>query len=698
LPGRSIVKCSMAGETNRDKIPFWYKSAMAEEQVPLWRRAAGPLRRQAARFPFERTLVMGVAAVIGLYGGIAAGLFATAIRSVQLLLFRGGEVASSLFGTGHAAWARSFRASLGAARWHLEFAAMAALVLAAAAALRAVAGKRLPLFEIHRLRAVAVAAALGFALYYPLLLLKTFNGTFHETEGGLYELLLQAPRWLWVAAPALGALLAALIVRVSPESGGHGVVEVIEAVHKRNATIKGRVAVWKSLAAGLVIGSGGSAGREGPVVHLGGAVASSLSRFLALPHRETSILLAAGAGAGIAASFQAPLAGALFALEIVLADFDVRRFAPIVLACVTAVATSRALLGGGTELRPVSWSLTHPSEIAVYLVLGLVAGLFGIVYIRFVHGAEERFGRLPLRPELRAAVGGLAVGLIGLIAPRVLGTGIETMNAALAGQLALGALVIALVCKLVATSCTLGSGSPGGSFFPAVFLGAMLGGAFGRVAQAGLPGIVSSPEAYTAVGMGAVAAGATLAPLTGVLMMFELTGSYQIVLPLLVACGAAAAVVHGLMGGSIYTIGARRRGVVLSRGGPSLSELSVEQALDKVDPIPAEMAHDELLRLVGPTEHGAFPVVDGDAVIGVLSVRETRRALLDPEVDRTATAARFAHQAVFVLPDDDLGAALHRLAEVGRSEAVVIDAGGRPLGVLTREGILEAWRRATLPG
>jgi CIC family chloride channel protein len=128
------------------------------------------------------------------------------------------------------------------------------------------------------------------------------------------------------------------------------------------------VAVWKSLAAGLVIGSGGSAGREGPVVHLGGAVASSLSRFLALPRAETSLLLAAGAGAGIAASFQAPLAGSLFALEIVLADFDVRRFAPVVLSCVTAVATSRALLGGGTELRPVSWSLTHPSEIAVYLV------------------------------------------------------------------------------------------------------------------------------------------------------------------------------------------------------------------------------------------------------------------------------------------------------------------------------------------
>src|SRR5438876_37820 len=342
---------------------------MAHAQVPFWERATGPLRRQAARFPFERAILMGLAAVVGLYGGLAAGLFATAIRFVQLVAFGGAEVASSLFGSGRVAWLRLFQARLGAAHWHLEFVALAALLLIAAAALDAVGAKRLPMFEVHRIRAVALVAALGLSLYYPLLLLRTFTGTFHETSGGLYAMLLEAPRWTWVLGPAAGALLAALIVRLSPESGGHGGVEVIEAVHKR-APIKGRVALWISLAAGLVIGSGGSAGREGPVVHLGGAVASSLSRFLALPRSETSILLGAGAGAGIAASFQAPLAGSLFALEIVLADFDVRRFAPVVLACVTAVATSRALLGGGSELRPVAWSLKHPSEIAVYLASG----------------------------------------------------------------------------------------------------------------------------------------------------------------------------------------------------------------------------------------------------------------------------------------------------------------------------------------
>ena len=299
-------------------------SAGQPAALPLWLRASGPLRR-GKFFPWERVLVTVVAAVIGLYGGIAAGLFATSIRFVQLLLFRGPEVSVALFGPERQMWGHYFLERLREAHWHLEFAALAALVLLAGAVLEWLGtSARLPIFEARRLRAVALAAALGLALYYPLLLLKTFNGTFHESEGGLYQLLLQAPKWLWVAGPALGALMAALIVHhLSPESGGHGVVEVIQAVHERSA-IRGRVAVWKSLAAGLVIGSGGSAGREGPVVHLGGAVASSLSRYLALPRNESSLLLAAGAGAGIAASFQAPLAGALFALEIVLSDFDVR--------------------------------------------------------------------------------------------------------------------------------------------------------------------------------------------------------------------------------------------------------------------------------------------------------------------------------------------------------------------------------------
>ena len=671
----------------------------------LFERAREPLRHPLSRVAWERALFLAVAAVIGIYAGIAAGLFSQSIRFAQILLFRGDEVAAATFGPRRAVWAVAFRSQLARAHWHVEFAVAAALALAFAAAAEALAARKpsLPRFEMHRIRAVAFAGALGLALYYPLVFLTTFNGTFHETAGGLYAIAVQSPVWVRVLAPGFGALAAGLIVRyVSPESGGHGVVEVIEAIHGRGRELRGRIAVWKSLAAGLVIGSGGSAGKEGPVVHLGGAVAASLGRFLALPRREAAVLLACGAGAGIAASFQAPLAGAMFALEIVLADFSVSRFAPIVLSCVTATATSRALLGGSTELQPVSWTLHHSGEIAVYLLLGVAAGGAAMLYIRAVHAAEELFsgkigGRLAtglsrVRPEFRAAIGGFAVGLFALVSPRILGTGIETMNAALAGELAFGALAITFVMKLTATATTLGSGSPGGSFFPAVFLGAMFGGGFGRGVHFLLPAFTSAPGAYAAVGMGALAAGATAAPLTGVMMMFELTSSYQIVLPLLVACGAAAAVVNGVLGGSVYTLGARRRGILPPIEEP-LRNLSVAQAYEETPSVSADCTGTRLTDALD-AEREALPVVDGRGfVIGILPVESARAAFAGAG---TARDLAQTENLVLLLRDDDLQHALHRLSEAGTTQAVVIEDphAPRPLGIVTREGILDAWHRA----
>jgi CIC family chloride channel protein len=601
---------------------------------------------------------MGVAAVVGIYAGIAAGLFAQAIRFAQILIFGGLQPMSQ--GAGQRPWAKLFGQRLLSSRWHFEFAVLAALLFAFGYAVEWLGERRrldLPVFEAHRVRAVAEAGALGLSLYYPLMVLRAFNGAFDAPEGGLYALLVRTPRIFWVLAPALGALLSGLLVRyVSPESAGHGVVEVIEAIQARGQKLRGRVALWKAIAAGIVIGSGGSAGREGPVVHIGGAVGSSLGRSLALPRRQTVLLIACGAGAGIAASFQAPFAGTLFALEIVIAGFAAEQIAPVVLACVTATVTSRALIGGGTDLQPVAWTLAHPSEIGVYLLLGVMAGLCGVVYVRSLAWAEglfhgsrggalgRRVARLP--GPAKGALGGFAVGLAGLLAPRALGTGIESMNAALGGELALGVLCLVLLVKLFATAATLGSGAPGGSFFPAVFLGAMLGGAFGHLAQAVAPGIVSAPSSYAAVGMGAVVAGATVAPLTGVMMMVELTGSWQIAAPLLISCCTAAAVVQGVLGGSIYQLGARRRGLKLRSDAPALSELSVAQAL----------------------EPGA-----------------------------AAAALRDDAHLPRLHEDDDLEEALRTLASAGATTALVLADGASgsegPLRVVTRQGILDTWQR-----
>jgi len=672
--------------------------------------------KASAPFSWEHAVVLTVAAVIGVYAGIAAGLFSQSIRFVQLILFRSSELWNALL-VPAAGWRMLFEQRLLQAHWHLEFLATAAVVLAAAFGVEKLSQSRrirVPLLQAHRLRAIGLAGSFGLVLYYPLVVLATFNGTFHESESGLYGILADAPKWKWVLAPALGALAAALLVRyVSPESGGHGVVEVIEGVHAgRLEHLRGRVAIWKSLAAGLVIGSGGSAGREGPVVHLGGAVAASLGRLLSLPRDQVTLLLACGGGAGIAASFHAPIAGSMFALEIILGDFSVSSFTPIVLASVTATVTAAAFGGPGNDLQAVQWTFSHPVEIVIYVVMGVLAGICGIVYIRSVRGAEAFFaGHHPsalsrrlggLKPEWRAAVGGACVGLLALAAPRIMGTGIESMNAALAGQLAVHVLAIALVFKLFATACTLGSGSPGGSFFPAVFIGAMLGGTFGSIVHRLLPAVAMWASPYAAVGMGAVVAGVTTAPLTGVLMMFELTGSYQIVLPLLVSCGVAAALVQAYVGGSIYALAARAHGIRIGGREPSLRDVSVAQALEKVAPVPEALPWTGLVRLVADTTHSAYPVVsDSGKVVGLISPRQVRGALHDPALAGLAVARDLCRTDVPVLfPDDDLETALERLRRAGSSEAVVVtnDSEPRLLGILTREGALEAWRNWTRAG
>jgi len=371
------------------------------------------------------------------------------------------------------------------------------------------------------------------------------------------------------------------------------------------------------------------------------------------------------------------------------------------------VVASRSLVAGQGDLREVAWHLTSGLEIGMYVILGFAAGACGLAYVRiigFVHDAFDghklrRLRLWELPGPLKPAAGGLLLGLCALWAPRALGTGIETMNAALAGELGLFTLLATLAVKLVGTGLTLGSGAPGGSFFPAVFCGAMLGGGFGQLAHHLFPGIAAVPEAYAAVGMGAVVAGSATAPLTGVLMMFELTGDYQIVLPLLVSCGIAAAFVHRALGGSMYSLQLRARGVRFSAREKVLQALSVEQAMQKVDSIPESLGWSELVRIVSETAFPAYPVVDAAGrVRGILSVREVRAALLDPTLAHIAVAGDLlGKDAPAVRVDDDLDSALQKLAVAGVTSAVVLSAEEAPLGIITREDILEAWRRATEP-
>jgi CIC family chloride channel protein len=549
----------------------------ASEPLPWWypRRIIG----QTAPFPWESTIVNLVAVLVGVYGGLATGLLANFIGLFHLFFFRNPALVAALDGT-DPNWGAAFRSELANSHWHFEYLAIAAVALLAARLFSPLADtrflQRIPFFQKQRLQVITFVLGAGLVIYYPVLLLAAFTNSFGETAGGLLEMLNHSPRILRLLVPAIGGLVAGVLIRFfAPESGGHGVVEVMEAV-ATGKKIPGRVALWKSLLAGLVIGSGGSCGREGPVVHIGAAVGNELGDRLGLSKESVRLLLACGAAAGIAASFDAPIAGAMFALEIILGDFAIRSFSPILLAAVTATTTARTLLGAGNELVHLDYSLRAPGEILAYAVLGVLCAFGGIAYARTLHRSEELFaGEDPSRvgrwlakvpPYLRPALGGLGCGALGLFVPEVMGNGYVSMNASLLQQLGLGLLVVAFVAKLFATASTLGSGAPGGTFFPAVFLGAMLGGAFGSIVHGVLPNVTAAAGAYAAVGMGAFVAGATLAPLTGIFMVFELTGNYQSILPLMVACGLATTVVHWALGGSMYTLKLRARALPVGTG------------------------------------------------------------------------------------------------------------------------------------
>ncbi len=313
----------------------------------------------------------------------------------------------------------------------------------------------------------------------------------------------------------------------------------------------------KLLASAVTIGTGGSAGREGPIVYGGAAFGSAVGRTLGFTHRELAVLLAGGAGAGIAASFNAPVAGAIFAMEIILREFELRVLSPIILASVTATLVGRGVMGAAPMLRRIPYQLVTGWELLAYVGLGLVCGLLGFWFTRLLHRTEELFhGHLP-NPvskklgswplEARAGIGGFLVGGMALLSPAVWGTGHEYSNLASAGQLGLQFLIVACALKLVGTAVTIGSGGSGGTFFPATVIGAMGGGAFGQLVHQLWPQATAPSGAYALVGMGGVVAAITRGPLTGMMMLYELTANYAIIMPLMVTCAIASALCHWLL-------------------------------------------------------------------------------------------------------------------------------------------------------
>jgi chloride channel protein, CIC family len=404
--------------------------------------------------------------------------------------------------------------------------------------------------------------AIGFRLF-----IQAINElAWHE---GSYTLdyISSLPFWWKLAVPAIGSVLVSVIVyRFAREAKGHGVPEVMEAVALQAGRIRPRVVAAKLVASGICIGTGGSVGREGPIVQIGAALGSTLGQWLRIDERRLRTLVGCGAAAGIAATFNAPVAGALFAVEIILGDFGVAQFSPIVISSVSATVVSHRFLGNFPAFQVPAYRLVHASELFAYAGLGIAAGLVALAFIKVLYGLEDAFDRVRAHPSLKALAGGLMIGLMGLFAPHIFGVGYEAINEALTGHLIWPFMVALVALKILAVGVTIGSGGSGGIFAPSLFIGAMLGGAVGTIVGNVWPVATGGVGAYALVGMGAVVAAATHAPITAILIIFELTSDYAIILPLMISCIIATLLATRMEKASIYTLKLLRRGLDIQSG------------------------------------------------------------------------------------------------------------------------------------
>jgi CIC family chloride channel protein len=516
-------------------------------------------------------------------------------------------------------------------------------------------------------------------------------GSPHFPGLGIYFVLL---------VPVIGGLLyGPLIDRFAKEARGHGVPEVMLAVAERGGRISPAVAVVKSLASALCIGTGGSVGREGPIVQIGSALGSTIGQRLRLPESRLRLMVACGAAGGISATFNAPIAGVFFGLEMILRDFATESFGIVVLSSVTADVIGRAAFGNQAFLALPTFTITSGWDYLLYALLGVVAAFVGVVFIRVLYGMEDVFDRWWPGPMwLRPATGGLFLGGLLFALPEMYGVGYPVLEAGIEGHYHGGFLIVLLAGKLLAVSLTIAIGGSGGVFAPSLFMGAMLGTAYGDLAHLLFPGAAGPAGAYGLIGMGAVFAGAARAPITAVLIIFELTGDYRIVLPLMVAVVLAAGMSNLLSVDTIYTLKLRRRGIDLQRSRPTnaMMLLTVRDAMGPVpNPLRQSTPLEEILERFDREDVDALPVVDDTGRYrGTVTAVQLEAGARDDAVD--ATAGELAVLSPTVRAEQTLDDALRILIGNDRSGVPVID-GATVAGWLTHRDVLRTYTNHVHP-
>jgi len=548
--------------------------------------------------------------------------------------------------------------------------------------------------------------ALGFGL-----LIEIMNWIFLDL---IKDRVLPSP-WLFPVIPMAGIFVAMWIThRFAPEARGHGVPEVMAAAANHGGIIRPRVVGIKALVSALTIGTGGSVGREGPIVQIGSAIGSFVGQLLNFSGQRNKLMLACGAAAGISATFNAPIAGMMFSSEVILNDFSGVSMAPLIIASVMGTIVMRTVLGGSPAslaIGNVPFTL-HWQELPLFIVLGVICGIGAWIFIKMLYGIEDLVDRIKLHWSVKSLCAGFLVGLIGLFYPRVLGIGYETIEHLFLhpidehGQLTLHLFFLVLLLygiKVFSTSVTLAGGGSGGVFAPSLFLGAALGAAVGIASNIVFGTNVSSIGVFSICGMAAVVAGTTRAPITAILIVFEMTHNYQVILPLMMAVICAFAISSLLEKESIYTLKLARRGEAISRFGNvhSLASVSVKEVM--TTDFKAFNLSNTVADLVDYIRDGKiinFPVLDenGD-FYGFISTQKFRQVFFSQKPNREILLKEIAITDIAVLfPESSLLDAVERFSFRDVSAIPVVDVNNKKklVGMIYRKDIDREYKKQNL--
>ncbi len=505
--------------------------------------------------------------------------------------------------------------------------------------------------------------------------------------------------------PALGGLIVGLIIHFfAREARGHGVPSVIEAIANRGGYIRPRVTLVTSLTAGTTIGSGGSAGKEGPIVQIGAAIGSTIGQLFNVSSERLKVLVGAGAGAGLAAVFNAPVTGVLFALEVLLADFSINAFTPIIFATVISTTISHYLIGSSPVLKIPIYYLESFYEYPIYMLMGIAGGFVAVFFTKVLYATEDFFNKFKNIPEyIKPALGGLLMGIIALKFPVLYGFDDHAIHNALLAHTEIWILFLLMLFKIIATSLSLGSGGSGGLFTPSLFIGATFGAFFGSLMNLFFPQATASPGAYALVGMGIMIAGTTHATISAMMLIFEITNNYQIILPLMLGTIIATITARLIMRENIYTMKIALSGEYIFKGRnlTLLQSIPISNHIQKkFEYIPENMPFSKVLKLMRESDHSTFPVLDRrHRLVGLISLREIRAYMFEQHLYPLLIAKDIAQEEfISVHPDQSLADVL-RTFDLTDAELLPVTERRDPrkiVGVIYRDELMRWYRKTPI--